>query len=148
MKMVAISGIDKSGKSTIAKMLNRATCYRHFVIERDPTAVLTFAQEEGYARLCDVDKKEYIQSYEALLFNYRSVPLIAVFLYAPPRVIERRFKQHREPPLINGASIKEHQIKLMTAWKEAHWRYPVAINTHMTSPQETVELIIQKIKEV
>ena len=137
MKFITISGIDKSGKTSVLNALNKITNYQHFIIERDTTAVLFFAKL--------LHRPIDYSAYKQLIRQFQAFHHLAVFLYADPQIIGARFAVHDEPQLPGNLSIKDHQRQLMIEWKSAVWRYPLSINTTVLSINETVNIIKEKI---
>jgi hypothetical protein len=140
MKMISISGIDKSGKTTVLNALNEVTNYQHFVIERDPATVMFFAQLLGRP----IDMKEY----DKLMWHYRQMPFLSVLLTCESCILEDRFAEHNEPPLPGGLSIHDHQSGIIEAFLKAQWRFPLVISTSYWNVRETVELILEKLEEI
>ena len=138
--MISISGIDKSGKTTILNALNEATNYQHFVIERDPATVMFFAKLLGRP----IDTMEY----EKLMYHYRSMPFLSVLLTCDNEDLENRFAEHNEPALPGPLSIADHQSGIIEAFIKANWRFPLIHNTSFWSVKETVAAIIERLEDI
>ena len=140
MKMISISGIDKSGKTTILNALNKTTNYQHFVIERDPATVMFFAKLLN--RPIDIDE------YNKLMWHYRQMPFLSVLLTCEVDVLEKRFHEHNEPALPGMLSIAEHQDGVIRAFFDAQWRFPLVISTSVWDVPQTVDIIINGLEEI
>ena len=137
MKLITISGIDKSGKTTLVNAFNKATKYQHFVIEREPSAVRFF---------CELLNRPFNTSeYNLLITMLKKVPALHVFLYADVKTLRRRFLKHDEPALPGSINMAEHQLNLYQCWSNTKWKNPLVLNTDKKTIDECVQHMIEAI---
>jgi len=135
-----ITGIDKSGKSTLVDALNKKTNYEHYVIERCPTTVRHFA--ELLRR--PFDEVRFHQLCQSL--NTNSV--LHVCLFAEDWLIKERFIEANESPLPGDLTFHEHQNHIMMAFTRANWQHRLFLNTGRLSINVCVNIILKKLKEM
>lgn len=141
MKFITVSGIDKSGKTTIIKELMERTNYKHYIIDRDPSnyQALNFIRK----RIKRNDKKEY----EDFIRFFKINSDLSILLTVDPRTGAKRFKESGEPKLPGEYSFSKHQDMIIKYFNDVKYRNSIIIDTSKISIEETVNLIFKKLKE-
>lgn len=141
MKFITITGIDKSGKTTLINAFMEKTCHEHYVIDRSPDTFAFFNEIRDRVK----DSKQMNRYYEFNNNFKRSLDL-AILIYGSPDVIEERFKEHNEPKLVGDYSYKEHMEKLEEFFDNANYLNTLKINTSTHTIDECVTMIERKIE--
>lgn len=141
MKLITVSGIDKSGKTTVIKEFMNVTNYKHYIIDRDPSnyQALNFIRK----RVRKGDKDEY---YEFIDFFRHNVDL-AILLVVDKETGVKRFEDSDEPKLPGKYSFEKHQEIISKYFYDVGYRNSITINTSELSVEQTIELIIEKLEE-
>ena len=141
MLFITITGIDKSGKSTLIKAFHEATDYEHYVVDRSPDTFWFFNVIRDR-----VKNPNQICKYFELNDKLKNVLDLAILISAEPEDLEKRFIEHLEPPLVGEYSFKDHIILLEDYFDRAKYKNVLKINTSKHSIKECVETIKDKIK--
>jgi hypothetical protein len=137
MRFVSITGMDKTGKTTLVEALNVATNYEHYVIERDPSTVKFFAQL--------LNRPFYQSEYNKLLWGYKKLCGVHVCLFCDTKVLAKRFQESGEPDLPGHLSMFDHQATLVQEFIKARYKNQLLLNTSDLSVGDCVEQIIDKL---
>ena len=141
MLFITITGIDKSGKSTLIKAFHEATDYEHYVVDRSPDTFNFFNIIRNRIKDCN-----QISKYFEFNEKFKNILDLAVLVSADPEDLEKRFIEHLEPPLVGEYSFKDHMILLEDYFNRAKYKNVLKINTSKRSIKECVETIKDKIK--
>lgn len=154
MLVVTVSGIDKSGKTTLVKAINEATAWRHYVIERDPSAVLFFShllqRHNGMRDTLPHEVPQLLSHGGRRPFK----PDLAVFLLCHEVELKERFVATGEPPLVGPLSPTEHQELLFRYFDDQAYPETLVLNTTGSTPElcadrvkSRIELIERRLKD-
>lgn len=141
MLHIIVSGIDKSGKTTLIKNFMEETNYEHYIVDRGPNDYHFFNIIRN--RLRDLVQLERYYSFQKEFS--KSVDL-AIFLKVEKKDWLDRCERHREPPLVGDMSMKKHQEELERFFDSAKYKNVLKINTSQFKINECVKLIERKIK--
>lgn len=133
MKIVSITGIDKSGKSTIVEEFNKLTGYQHYVIERDPTTVRFFCEL--------LDRPFNENEYKKAIEKFNALPGLKVCLYCDSLVLDERFKKDNEPALPGNLSLYNHQARLIDLFLMAKYTNSLLLETTFQTARSCSEVI-------
>ena len=138
--LVILEGADKSGKSTIYQAFRRATSYQPLVIDRFIGSNIVYDQLHGRTHSGSIEEYYEIEDKLSEIFN----PLL-VYLHAPISLLIDRSTD------AGDIRKEEHDISNIPWYYNTylnHTSLPVlSINTRLYTINETVEMIINKLKE-
>lgn len=140
MKCITITGIDKSGKSTLINEFMIATNYEHYVLDRDPSTFHFFNMIRDR-----IKNPEQCDKYTKFASIFRCVVDLAVFLRADDKDIEERFIQHNEPKLVGNLSIHDHQNQIEQYFDNVSYRKVLKLNTSELTIDQCVKEIMENI---
>ena len=138
MKFITVSGIDRSGKTSVINKLMEETFYRNYVVDRDPSNFYGLSVIQNNRGIDENYKKQY----EKFRKKFSKKVDIAVFLYCDEEELKIRFKQTNEPNIVGELSLKEHQKLLIGKFKEFGYKKSIIINTTNLSISECVNEIL------
>ena len=143
MKFITISGIDKSGKTTIIKELMDKTFYKHYVVDRDPS---------NYHSLCILQKRHKTisqkEEYKTFTKRFSKIVDLAVLLKCNETTLKERFIKTNEPKLVGFCTIKEHQLLIEQKFDAIGYKNYIKIDTSNKTVSHCVNLIISKLGEL
>lgn len=144
MKFITVSGIDKSGKSSIIAEFMTQTFWEHYVVDRDPSNYhgLNYIQDRIRS------KSNQLKLYEEFKDKLKHIVDLAIFVKCDPKVIEKRFIEHNEQPLVGKYSIEEHQKILENCFDEFNYPNSIKIDTTEMSVYQSVRMIQFKLREI
>jgi len=141
MKLVTITGIDKSGKSTLMDKFNKATNYAYYVTDRDPSTTFHFdrALDRNNIPLDDYDK---------FMNRFRMVPGLHVCLYCPVQILIQRFQAHNEPTLPGNLTLGDHQMSIINHFLSARFEHSLFLDTSAMIASDCVEQMVHAINSI
>ena len=140
MKFISVTGIDRSGKTTLLQAFNEATNFVHMTVDRDPSTVMFFADLMHRVK----GRKRYHQNYKQVI-NYKFVPDLAVYLFADPEDIQYRFDVTNEPALIGDLNFKYHMQLMEDYFNKAGYLNTIKLNTSILTPQECANRMVTQL---
>lgn len=141
MKHIIITGIDKSGKTSVIKNLTLATNGNNYIYPRCPSTIYFFNKLENRE-----PNKKYDKLYHKSIHKMRDIVDLSVLLYANESDIKERFLEHKEQNLIGNLTITEHMKQIEKYFDECKWHNAIKINTSNYTIDETVDIIMENIK--
>lgn len=139
MKFITITGIDKSGKTTLINEFMESTGHEHYVIDRSPDTFFFFNILRN--RIKDCEQQDRYLDFQNKFSQFVD---LAVFLYSSKKDLKERFKEHNEPKIVGNLSLLEHQNEIEKYFDNAGYSNYLKLNTSTLSVEECVE----KIKEI
>lgn len=142
MKCISITGIDKSGKSTLIDKLWHAVDKKYYIDDRDISTWHFFN-----VLLNRVDKKDtlYNKQYKEKLKAYRQLIDLAVILVVDEDDWINRCKEHKEQCLVGGLSFKDHQNELIRHFEKAKYKNTLMLNTSKSSEDYCLDEILHRL---
>ena len=142
MKHIIVTGVDKSGKTSIINAYMKKTNYCDYVVDRDPSTYhfLNFVQD----RISDI---EQVDSYIEFVENFKYNIHLAVLLICKPSALRKRFRLHNEPDLVGDLSMEEHQEMLADYFRRVEYPNSLVIETSNKTIDQCVNLIVNKLQE-
>lgn len=142
MKFITVSGVDKSGKTSIINAYMTKTKYRDYLVDRDPS---------NYMALNDVQDRietiEQMDNYYAFVAGYKHIVDLAVLLLADPAALEKRFILNKEPPLVGDLTFCQHQSIIKMYFDRVEYPNSLVIDTTDKTIDQCVNLIIKHSQE-
>lgn len=136
--IIIFEGVDKSGKSTLIEKLNKRIDFGIIVLDRFTTSSKVY--DEMFAR----NGRNYFVEIEQS-FKQVYEPLV-VLCVAPADVIQKRLDLYTEYLPRQLSDINKVQNAY---YKEIEsFENRLILNTHILSPEECVEIILEKIDEI
>lgn len=142
MRFITVSGIDKSGKTTIIDAYMTKTRYVDYLVDRDPSNYM--ALNDIQDRLKDL---EQVDDYTGFLYSFKYTVDLAVLLLCEPQALEKRFKLNHEPDLVGNLSFSEHQAMIKYYFDRVNYPNSLIIDTTGKTVGQCVNLIIKKLGE-
>ena len=142
MKFITISGIDKSGKTSIIDAYMEKTNYRDYLVDRDPTNYM--ALNDIQDRIQSIDQMD---EYYAFTEGFKHIVDLAVLLMCSPDALQKRFALNHEPPLVGELSFAEHQNVIKMYFMRANYPNSLIIDTTDKTIDQCVNLIIKHSQE-
>ena len=144
MKYITVSGIDRSGKTTLIKEYLKRTKYQDYLVDRDPSNVfaLNFIQKRWVRESFNWDE------YRKFMFKHRTCVDLAILLVCHPAELEKRFADTNEPPIVGEHSLEDHQKIIEDFFYEADYPSILVIDTSKTDVETVVNLVINKVEEL
>lgn len=142
MKFITVSGIDKSGKTSIIDAYMTKTKYRDYLVDRDPSNYMALNSIQD--RIKDI---EQVDDYLGFIAGFKHMVDLAVLLECEPSALEKRFALNHEPPLVGTMSFAEHQEEIRSFFKNANYPNSLVIDTTNKTIGECVNLIIKHSQE-
>ena len=142
MHFITVSGIDKSGKTTIIDEYMRRTKYRDYLVDRDPSnyMALNYLQD----RIVTI---EQMDNYYAFMSSFKHGVDLAVLLTCEPQALEKRFKINHEPDLVGDLSFFGHQSVIKKYFDNVEYPNSIVIDTTDKTVDQCVRLIKNKLGE-
>lgn len=140
MLFVTVTGIDKSGKSTLIDKFMKSTNYKHYVVDRDPSTFHFF----NLLR-CRVESKEQLLEYSIFQEKFNRIVDLAILLKVDESDWIERCKKHNEPELVGNLSMTQHQMSIEKYFHIANYKNTLTINTSIYTVEECINLIKGKI---
>lgn len=137
-KFITVSGIDRSGKTSIIKALMEETQYRNFIVDRDPSNFYGLSVIQNNRGITE----DYKNQYKKLKKKFSKLVDIAVFLYCDPKELVRRFVETDEPDIVGDLCLTEHQDFLLKCFKEYGYKKFIIVNTAINSVEQCVRMIL------
>lgn len=142
MRFITVSGIDKSGKTTIIDEYMRRTKYANYLVDRDPS---------NYMALNDVQDRiestDQMDDYFGFMADFKQGVDLAVLLICEPQALEKRFKLNHEPELVGDLSFLEHQALIRYYFHRVDYPESIEIDTTNKTVEQCVNLIINRLGE-
>ena len=140
MRFVTVSGIDKSGKTSIIRAYMTKTNYEDFLVDRDPSnfMALNYIQDR-------IESIEQIDDYYGFVEGYKHNVDLAVLLICKPKALEKRFKLNHEPPLVGDLTFEEHQDVIIDYFSRVEYPNFVIIDTTDKTVDQCVAVIIKNL---
>lgn len=141
MAFIFFEGVDKVGKSTLLRAVDKATNYQHFCIDRCLGSAYVYdsvtKRRNRFEQLSNIEKE---------FASIKSIPMITILLTCDRDILIERIKKEDELP--------EERILFLDKAIEAYKAYqrvasiPIEIvDTTNKSIEDTVNEIIVKIKK-
>jgi len=136
--MILFEGVDKTGKTTLARELNRRTQYRHLVIDRAFLSLIAYAQI--------YDRPLYMDE----LVAETPEDLLIVYCTASVRTIRDRLARENEPDI----QVEKHLLAFENAvsvWDNVmtslggNYRI-IEVNTSLMTVEAAVDYILQEVQ--
>lgn len=140
MYMITISGVSKSGKTSIIKLLNEKTDNEHYILDSDPTEIHTSNVIKH--RVYDVHQLSKYLSFQNKFSNF--VDLAVCLKVDKIDLSNRLILSHHE----FDSNIIEHQKYLITNFKHSDYKNELILDTSINSLDECVNIILDKIEEL
>lgn len=141
MAFIFFEGVDKVGKSTLLRAVDKATNYQHFCIDRCLGSAYVYDSVTKRR-----NRFEQLSSIEKEFASIKSIPMITILLTCDRDVLIERIKKEDELP--------EERILFLDKAIEAYKAYqqvasiPIeVVDTTNKSIEDTVNEIIVKIKK-
>ena len=143
MKFITVSGIDKSGKTSIIDEFMKQTHYINYVVDRDPSNyhALSLIQDR-------IQNSMQIKEYYEFTEKFVSCVDLAIFLSCDSRTLMQRFTTHNEPPIVGSLSFEAHQGVLENEFDKMRYKKTLKFDTSHYSIQEVVDSIVNTVKEI
>ncbi len=142
MKFITISGIDKSGKTSIINAFMKKTNYANFLVDRDPTNFMALNAVQGR-----IESIEQVEEYNNFIRQFVEFTDLAVLLICKPEALEKRFKLNHEPDLVGDYSMRQHQDIIKNYFERADYPNQLTIDTTDKTIEQCVSLILSKLEE-
>lgn len=142
VKFITVSGIDKSGKTTIINSFMEKTNYSNFLVDRDPTNFMALNAIQD--RITSIEQAE---EYYAFTRHFVEYVDLAVLLTCKVSSLEKRFKLNHEPDLVGHYSMDRHQKIILNYFERAEYPNQLIIDTTDKTVAQCVNLILNKLKE-
>jgi len=141
MKFISITGIDKSGKSTIIQEIYEKTNGLVYVMDRD------ISTWHFFNILMDRDRHNisYKKEYNAKLKDFRRVVDLSILLNIDEDTWKNRCEKHNEQELVGTLSMLEHQKELSRWFDKAKYKNVLKLNTSELTIDECVNKILKRI---
>jgi len=146
VKYITISGIDKSGKTSVIESFLERTRYRDYIVDRDPSNI--FALNYIQNRWLNEDSIKSFKDYDKFIEKYKHSVDLAVLLVTNISILKQRFINSNEPELVGDYSIHEHQKIIINFFHGVDYPNSIIIDTGCTSLENTVNLLIDKTQEL
>mgnify|MGYP001194610313 FL=1 len=138
---VIFEGLDKVGKGTLEQGLLKATNYKHIVIDRGPVGYMVF--DKLFNRETQLGNQAFIKQARKIGKNK---DFLVVYCYASEDVVAKRLKEHNEECPYNYG--KAQKLLRDNIYRFYNKERVIEIDTSTMTPDECVELIVEKLKEV
>ena len=142
MKFITVSGIDKSGKTSIIDAYMIKTKFANYLVDRDPS---------NYMALSDIQDRiqstEQMEEYLSFINEFVCNVDLAVLITCAPQALEKRFKLNHEPPLVGDLDFEGHQAMIKYYFKRANYPNSLIIDTTDKTVEQCVNLIVKKLGE-
>lgn len=135
--MIIIEGVDRTGKTTLQKVLDRETRYRNIITIRGPVGFLAY--NELYRKGVPIEEYQEIES------GIQKIPHLMVYLHANAEVLIDRFKQTGEPDLPESQSIADHLNEYARQFSLSPMNKMI-FDTGVWTPQGMAEAIVRKLE--
>ena len=144
MKYITVSGIDRSGKTTLIKEYLERTNYKDYLVDRDPSNIfaLNFAQKRWNKEVFDWAE------YREFICKHRSCVDLAILLTCDMDVLKERFAATNEPAIAGHYPIEEHQKIIEDFFYSAEYPNVLVMNTSYIDIESEVRIVINKVEEL
>lgn len=142
MKFITVSGIDKSGKTSVIDAYMEKTKYRDYLVDRDPSNYM--ALNDVQDRIQSIDQMD---EYYAFTAGFKDFVDLAVLLMCDPAALEKRFALHHEPPLVGDLDFADHQNVIKMYFERVDYPNSLIIDTTDKTIDQCVNLIIKHSQE-
>lgn len=141
MAFIFFEGVDKVGKSTLLRAVDKATDYRHFCIDRCLGSAYVYDLVTGRR-----NRFEELANIEKEFASIKSILMITVLLVCDLDVLVKRIKEEDEFPE-KRIEFLDKAIKAYEQYQQATTIPIITIDTTNKSVEDTVNEIIVKIKK-
>ncbi len=137
MKIVLFEGVDKSGKTTLARAFNKATKHKHLVIDR--LFLSQYAYSLSHNRHIDLQDLDRI-------FYWMKPDLIIVYVCADKKLIERRLSisNHEKIDLERDLSSFDKAIEKF----DKMGADIIVVDTSFLQPKTNVKIVTDYIQKL
>lgn len=142
MQFITISGIDKSGKTSIVKSYMEKTNYRDYLVDRDPSNYMALSSIQD--RIKDI---EQVDNYYCFMQDFKRTVNLAVLLQCDTQALEKRFALNHEPKLVGSMTFEEHQDEIFSWFQRVDYPNQLIIDTTNKTIDQCVNLIIKHSQE-
>ena len=140
MKFISITGIDKSGKSTLINSLWKELGRKDYIMDRDISTWHCFNHMLNRVNNDKVYEKEYKNKLNA----FRQLVDLAIILEVNEEDWNNRCKEHNEQDLV-GLPFKEHQEMIHKSFNKAKYKNVLRLNTSELSIDECLDIIFKRL---
>lgn len=140
MKFITITGIDKSGKSTLIDSLWKELGKTDYVMDRD---ISTWHCFNIMLQRVDNDKI-YHKEYKNKLNVFRQLVDLSIILEVNEEDWKERCKEHLEDDLV-GLPFNEHQEMIHRFFDKARYKNVLRLNTSKLSIDECLDIILKRL---
>jgi len=142
MKLITITGIDKSGKTTLIERVSEETNFQHYILDRDPSTYCFF---NNLQHRWNSPKYAQVSDYIKFSDKFKKIVDLAIFIRANPEDITNRFRDHNEGRLVGDLNIIEHQNEIERYFDYVEYPNTLKLNTSTLNINECVEEILRKL---
>ena len=136
-----LEGVDKTGKSTLLKAINRATNYKHFCIDRCLGSAFVYDYISNRR-----NRNKKLKTIEKDFSQIKSIPIITILLTCKKQVLIDRIRKEDESPN-QRIKLLDKALKAYKMYKKYTYLPLIEVDTTNKSVSQTVNEILQKIKE-
>jgi len=144
MRYITVSGIDRSGKTSLIKSYLERTNYMDYIVDRDPSNI--FALNIIQERFNDRDYS--YNEYQKFIKSHSEHIDLAILLVCDIDILVERFIRTNEPDLVGVYEMCEHQDIITGLFHDAGYKNILQIDTTKISTEEAVTLVINKMKGI
>jgi len=141
MAFIFFEGVDKVGKSTLLRAVDKATDYTHFCIDRCLGSAYVYDLVTGRR-----NRFEELTSIEKEFASIKSIPMITVLLVCDRDTLVKRIKEEDEFPE-KRIEFLDKAIKAYEQYQQVTTMPILIVDTTNKSIDDTVSEIIIKIKK-
>ena len=142
MKFITITGIDKSGKTSLSHLLWKKFKHKHVIVDRDISTFHFFNLLLDRVKESD---KIYFKEYKNKINVYRQLVDLAIILEVNEDDWIKRCSTHDEDPLVGDLSFKDHQAELIRHFNKAKYPNVLKLNTSKLTEDECMSLILKRL---
>ena len=138
--LLIFEGFDKVGKTSLINAIDKATNYKHFMLDRGPASYIAYG---------NLLHKEHAQrDYVKLEMMFKENLTLQICLTADIQDIEDRFRVHGEGSLPMNTNIEDHKIEFEAQYTLSNMPHKIIINTSPITIEETLKIVLDKIEEI
>lgn len=142
MKFITVSGIDKSGKTSIIDAYMVKTKYQDYLVDRDPSNYMALNAIQDR-----IESIEQMDAYYGFLEGFKHMVDLAVLLTCKPSALKKRFALNHEPPLVGNMTFEEHQEEIASWFRRVEYPNALIIDTTDKTVSQCVNLIMKQSQE-
>jgi len=141
MAFIFFEGVDKVGKSTLLRAVDKATDYTHFCVDRCLGSAYVYDLVTGRR-----NRFEELANIEKEFASIKSIPIITVLLVCDRDVLVRRIKEEDEFPK-ERIEFLDKAINAYDQYRQVTTIPLITVDTTNKSVDHTVNEIIVRIKK-